>query len=85
MKMGPIISVRENSSAAAAGIVWQEMLIEQVDGKTLGEGSTSAESGTRTTLPDYLRRAASRPESRSGIGRLRELDAHRVEDQVKCV
>ncbi len=83
MKMGPIVSVRENSPAAAAGIV-QGDVIEKVDGKTLGERSTSVETWNATTLPDYLRRAAD-------AGRNVELtlsrptgdDSHRVEVQVK--
>jgi regulator of sigma E protease len=58
MKMGPITSVRSESPAAAAGIVAGDV-IEQVDGKRLGEGANSAETWDAETLPDYLRRAAS--------------------------
>jgi regulator of sigma E protease len=57
MKMGPITSVRANSPAAAAGIEAGD-LIEQVDGKRLGEGASPAETWDGETLSDYLRRAA---------------------------
>jgi regulator of sigma E protease len=57
VKMGPITSVRVDSPAANAGIVAGD-LIEQVDGKRLGEGPNPAESWDGETLSDYLRRAA---------------------------
>jgi regulator of sigma E protease len=57
MKMGPIVSVRPGSPAATAGIVVGD-LIEQVDGKKLGQGSSPAETWDAETLSDYLRRAA---------------------------
>jgi regulator of sigma E protease len=57
MKMGPIVSVRPGSPAAMAGLVAGD-LIEQVDGKNLGEGPSPTETWDPETLPDYLRRAA---------------------------
>jgi regulator of sigma E protease len=57
MKMGPITSVRVGSPAAAAGIAAGD-LIEQVDGKRLGEGPSAVETWDGETLSDYLRRAA---------------------------
>jgi regulator of sigma E protease len=57
MKMGPIVSVRPESPAAAAGIVVGD-LIELVDGKKLGEGASPAEAWDAETLSNYLRRAA---------------------------
>jgi regulator of sigma E protease len=57
MKMGPVTAVRSGSPAAEAGIVVGD-LIEAVDGRKLGEGSTPAERWDGETLPDYLRRAA---------------------------
>jgi regulator of sigma E protease len=72
MKMGPITSVRNNSPAAAAGIAAGD-LIEQVDGKRLGEGANPTEGWDGETLPDYLRRAAA-------AGRDVELTLKRVAD-----
>ena len=57
LKMGPITAVREGSPAAAAGLAAGD-LIEQIDGKRLGEGPNPLESWDAETLPDYLRRAA---------------------------
>ena len=48
---------RPDSPAATAGIVAGD-LIEQVDGKKLGEGPSPAETWDAETLSDYLRRAA---------------------------
>jgi len=57
MKMGPITSIRKQSPAEAAGFV-RDDVIEQVDGKSLGQGGNPQESWDCETLPDYLRRAA---------------------------
>ena len=59
MKMGPITAVQDDSPADNAGLKAGDV-IETVDGKPIGDGGDAREAGMPMTLPDYLRRAATR-------------------------
>ncbi|HEX5471024.1 MAG TPA: site-2 protease family protein [Lacipirellulaceae bacterium] len=80
MKMGPITSVQEGSPAAKAGFLAGD-IVEQVDGKRLGEGPSATEKWDALTLPDYLRRAAT--EKREVELTVIRSNARGAHDQVK--
>jgi regulator of sigma E protease len=57
MKMGPIAGVQVGSPAAEAGLKIGDV-IEQVDGKSINDGTSGAAGWNPTTLPDEFRKAA---------------------------
>jgi regulator of sigma E protease len=57
MKMGPIVAVRENSPAFAAGLAVGDV-IQAVDGRSAGADSDGNVTWTPDRLPDFFRQAA---------------------------